>query len=76
MNMGVIKERQLFKAFLLGSLVILAAFAIACSSEEATVETPAVPEPVQTPQDAAPREITLLVGAGEDTVSVNAFLPY
>jgi len=52
--MGVIKEKQLFKSILFGSLIILAAFAVACSSEEATVETPAASETVQAPPDAAP----------------------
>jgi plastocyanin len=72
--MGVIKEKRLFKSLLFGTLVILAAFAVACNSEEATVEAPAA-DSVQTPKDAAPREITLLVGSGQDTTSVNAFLP-
>jgi len=66
---------QLFKSLLFGALVLLAAFAVACSSDVEDVDTPAVSEPVQAPQAAAPRELTLLVGSGEDTVSVNAFLP-
>lgn len=65
----------MFKSFLFGALVLLAAFAVACSSEEQELDTATVADPVQVPQAAAPRELTLLVGAGEDTVSVNAFLP-
>ena len=65
----------MFRSLLFGTLVLLAAFAVACASEGDDVDTPAVSEPVQAPQAAAPKELTLLVGAGEDTVSVNAFLP-
>ncbi|MFQ5813961.1 MAG: hypothetical protein ACE5I2_12375, partial [Anaerolineae bacterium] len=37
------------------------------------VEVPPAPPPPPEPQ--APRELTLLVGAGEETVAINAFLP-
>ena len=69
-----LEEKELYK-LLLGALVIVGALAIACSNEVETVDTAADAEPVQAAEAAAPREITLMVGAGEDTASVNAFLP-
>ena len=65
----------MLKSLLFATLVLLAAFAVACSTEVDDLDTPADSERVQATQAVAPRELTLLAGAGEDTVSVNAFLP-
>ena len=66
----------MFKSLLLGVLVIVAALAVACTTEVDILDTPAAPaDSGSAPQAAAPRELTLMVGSGEATVSVNAFLP-
>ncbi|MCH7606101.1 MAG: MBL fold metallo-hydrolase [Chloroflexi bacterium] len=63
------------KHLILAAFVSLFLVLAACTTEvEVTREVQVIvtPEPGAA---AAPRELTLLVGAGEDTLSVNAFLP-
>ena len=74
--------RQHSRRFLrLALFLVLAAVTAACTTRIETireievtrvVEVNSVREP---PPPAEPRELTILVGAGVDTVAVNAFLP-
>ena len=57
---------------LVSALLALIVTLAACGGETVTVVVTATPE---TPQTAAPRELTALVGSGRDTEAIIAFLP-
>ena len=56
----------------IGLIFVVMALALAACSGQSE---PPTPEPTATPETFPPRELTVLVGAGERTAAINAFFP-